>query len=1583
MPKLSILIFCMILLVSFVSADDITYGNLWVEQNATADWHRGNVSADTICLGSTCITNFTAINVTYTSGDKYIIITGTVISWNESEGNNTYIVQAEEAQLNVNSSDFWDGLNTSDEITGLGDFNIDSLSWIRLSSYPINCSSADYVSGVGDTLTCTTPLEDSAYLSYSGYTLSFNETLLNSTIASFNNTWNYTVDTTIGNCSVTDGCSNVTYDANDINASRIDNDTWIEDSQESDLSVNYSQYTNESNLNINTTTLSKTGGLLDVVISFFTNLFYQKNEVYNKTEIDNKDFVNESLANDSYIRRDGTNNFTENFDTGAKNFSVDIDTLFVDSTNNLVGIGITSPNHTLEVLGNVSLMSSSTNQLLFPRANVAASPTICFGVTGECDDGLYSNAASNIKVAINGIVRWQFTSISMGSESSGALKRTTPTSTNPTLIPLTTDTDTGMGRNSANDGALIAGGVNVLNWNNDSYVGIGTIAPTHKLDVNGSASLNMTATNRLFLPLNNNATNPTLAFGDGDTGLYSPQDDLLIVSVGGVGIGRFFTEYFDLNYAAGPAMLREVASGTNPVFATVNDKNTGMGFASADTLSLIAGGVNALNINETGGVANVGIGTTSPNNFLEIVESEVTPTRTAVYDLAQLGIKNNGVARMYIVGNSQSEFLLDNIGNAANEQLFQFINTGGLVAFKSITDGGAERFRFFTLDMGTGDVGIGTTNPGYKLEVNGTLYTENNVTTNEYYFGQPITGGISEGLIDATNLTEDYNLEVVHNLTDSPGNITYTAGTYRIVTSTGVEKYCLVSEATVNPTDNRTTIYYIDDNCAVQDTTWNDYRTTSKLFNPWFLALMKHTGMIDFHYTTTIMNELKNKDDNIYFTFESRTIEQGFDLITNSDHSNITIGTGSYQFVRDIISTTKQNTSNNDSVEIIVYASGSPVYYEEFGLDLDNCDNGTDREPCSTTALYRRTWIGSVGGTINSHDMTQPHQVLPQQSETFSNVATCLDLSTTPLSDSFTLPSIYNGVFVSLYMYCYKPSETAWDGSFIDLRSAVGGGGGSIDTSQFATIGDCAAGEVVQNVTGGGPECTPAGAGDIISVQSGDKWIYNGSDTGAVVLRFNETELNATIDARGGADGNNYTENITFINGTTAILNLTRNDGTILQASFTNPNTGNCSGDGTCSLVLYDTNFTQLHQFGDCAAGLVVQNTTATGVECTSVGAGDITSVQGGDKWIYNGSASGVVSLLFNESEMNDTIDARAGADGNNYTSSILFINSTDTLNLTRIDNTTLLASFEDNDTTYTGMAPIYLSGTSFALNFSGGDNYFYNCSGALCLNESTLNATIDARENDTTYTADETYITMVGTVITQNGTVLNSTIASFNSSWNYTIDTTVGNCSGTGSCSNVLYIDTDSLSNFTDDIGATWNNYTTSISFNETGSTIQLNLKRTGLSNLTATFTDNDTTYTAFLPLYLTGTTFGVYLKGIYIYNASDGNVTFNESKLNTTIASFNSTWNYTTDTTIGNCSGTGDCSNIAYVTQTNAFGDFNQSFNTSTLFIDSTNARIGIGTSSPQDKLVVVGNVNITANISQVTCINIDNGAKIGNCG
>ncbi len=73
---------------------------------------------------------------------------------------------------------------------------------------------------------------------------------------------------------------------------------------------------------------------------------------------------------------------------------------------------------------------------------------------------------------------------------------------------------------------------------------------------------------------------------------------------------------------------------------------------------------------------------------------------------------------------------------------------------------------------------------------------------------------------------------------------------------------------------------------------------------------------------------------------------------------------------------------------------------------------------------------------------------------------------------------------------------------------------------------------------------------------------------------------------------------------------------------------------------IYTGENSTIARIGDCPSGQFVQNTTTGGVECTSAGSGDITSVLG-DSYITNGSASGDVNLVFNDTKLNLTIDAR------------------------------------------------------------------------------------------------------------------------------------------------------------------------------------------------------------------------------------------------------------------------------------------------------------------------------------------------------
>jgi hypothetical protein len=112
----------------------------------------------------------------------------------------------------------------------------------------------------------------------------------------------------------------------------------------------------------------------------------------------------------------------------------------------------------------------------------------------------------------------------------------------------------------------------------------------------------VTATTQLKLPASYDPASPTLAFGDGDSGMFTTGGGGAVhFAVGGnflawVSSGKVQID----NSARNPAILDEASSATNPTVVPVGgDTNTGVGLAAADKLSLIAGGVELARLSES------------------------------------------------------------------------------------------------------------------------------------------------------------------------------------------------------------------------------------------------------------------------------------------------------------------------------------------------------------------------------------------------------------------------------------------------------------------------------------------------------------------------------------------------------------------------------------------------------------------------------------------------------------------------------------------------------------------------------------------------------------------------------------------------------------------------------------------------------------------------------------------------------------------------------------------------------------------------------------------------------------------------
>ena len=280
--------------------------------------------------------------------------------------------------------------------------------------------------------------------------------------------------------------------------------------------------------------------------------------------------------------------------------------------------------------------------------------------------------------------------LEMANAAGPALLNEQATSTNPSVVSNKADPDTGLGWVSANVGALVAGGAMGLTWNASADIGIKTSAPEVSLHVQDSAlagSDTWTADVQAVFGRNGNsgiaiygaaANSAKIKFAkptdyDVATIGYNFSTDVLNFSLAATSSWEMVTGSFYAINAAGPALLNEAATSTNPtVLANKVDTDTGLGWVSTNTGALIAAGTKVLDwtsgqVNISGALSSTGthtVGTNSSGNSATLQQAGTFNFKLNGDTPSQLGVvswtNNSGTqtGNMWGTGDSSASTVL-------------------------------------------------------------------------------------------------------------------------------------------------------------------------------------------------------------------------------------------------------------------------------------------------------------------------------------------------------------------------------------------------------------------------------------------------------------------------------------------------------------------------------------------------------------------------------------------------------------------------------------------------------------------------------------------------------------------------------------------------------------------------------------------------------------------------------------------------------------------------------------------------------------------------------------------------------------
>lgn len=281
-------------------------------------------------------------------------------------------------------------------------------------------------------------------------------------------------------------------------------------------------------------------------------------------------------------------------------------------------------------------------------------------------------------------------------------------------------------------------------FDNGTNVGIGTTTPTQKLEVFGNIKLADGGQWNIIGALNQSLGIYASPNNLGEGIIFSTDNgttaEMFIQDGGNVGIGtttpgaklevngniKYNGDIFPTT-AGRASILNETPTSTNPNIVPSNSSlATGLGGDNGN-LALIINSTPAVYVNSSG---NVGIGTTSPTQTLEVKGVDSSVVQAIFQATVGTGVAYNGGIQLGNgTGNQNSKIY----HNSSGDNTLTFVSsyssgTGNKFVF---APGGTERVRF----QQNGNVGIGTSSPVARLDLyssNGTIAFKTYTSTTNY-----------------------------------------------------------------------------------------------------------------------------------------------------------------------------------------------------------------------------------------------------------------------------------------------------------------------------------------------------------------------------------------------------------------------------------------------------------------------------------------------------------------------------------------------------------------------------------------------------------------------------------------------------------------------------------------------------------------------------------------------------------------------------------------------------------------------------------------------------------------------------------